>query len=859
MKFSRQLAFISIDRWKDYYVNYKFLKKQIKKMFRDYLKTDEKNQDTIAFSSQSVFSSSDIKPTKVMTLQQSAFPGLSRNPNIITDSPIPEEDNQNDPQSDSSQEMENMPPAAASEDAPPSPSPALSQQSSDAPYLRTSMSPESQTPLIQQRSSDTLPPLANPQSSLLLLCTQWSALYTQELQKVETFFRSAFTSVLSGMEELKDQITENDSQSGTIIRLKRIFLELCVDATELDHYCHVNKEGFRKIIKKFLKQVKPKGKHELDFIADQARHLTDQTQSLFSNLPSASEFVEQIEAFYVQTFSAGKFNKDYLTMPPEKKKDLELQLMHEIADSTEAQVAWKKNTILSGYIEHREKAHIRHTHPDSSAGTAVWPQEKDLEVTKSTAKPPVTKIQCKWIPFGIAVLVLIVMWAIPWNDDYVTQLRCLGLLAYACVLWATEAIPLFATAISLPVLSSLMGLMDMNDFRQGGKDLIKSTISNTPYVAIGGFSISFGLSATGLDENIMHWVLHFKVCRKPVVFVLIITLLETLITMVVSNVSSTVMVMSLSLSVLREVGQCNFSKLLLMNIAMAGNIAGMITPLASPQSLVGLEEIGHLVPNTKLNFGTWTLAALPLCAVIIALCFMISLCIYPIDIDTVPFTPAPKTKVTRTQVINKVYVAVVTVSSIVLWFVCPYLPALSNEAIVGMMPFILLFGFGIVHRSKIAELPWGMILLVMGGNALGASIQKSKLLELVSTLFKMTPLPDWPIFVQMLLMNLVVGVVSIFVSHTVAAIVLVPIVASIIGTDSPHLQMIMMACALMVSPPMILSVASFPNMCVFEVEDDMHQPFLTAKDFGIYGTVVTVLSYIAVNSVFFGIAYAMGL
>lgn len=68
-----------------------------------------------------------------------------------------------------------------------------------------------------------------------------------------------------------------------------------------------------------------------------------------------------------------------------------------------------------------------------------------------------------------------------------------------------------------------------------------------------------------------------------------------------------------------------------------------------------------------------------------------------------------------------------------------------------------------------------------------------------------------------------------------------------------------MACALHVSPPMLLSVASFPNMCCYGVEDENHQSYLTNKDFLFYGGTVTVVSYILINSVFYGTGLLMHL
>lgn len=144
------------------------------------------------------------------------------------------------------------------------------------------------------------------------------------------------------------------------------------------------------------------------------------------------------------------------------------------------------------------------------------------------------------------------------------------------------------------------------------------------------------------------------------------------------------------------------------------------------------------------------------------------------DIKEVPFTPQKLTCLTIKQTI----VAITSIITIIFWFILPYVKFLGNEAIIGFIPFVVFFGFNIVPRNALTELPWSMILLVMGGNALGTAIKESNLLTLISDIFGAS-FSKLNLYLQNFLLSLVVGIVSIFVSHTIAAIVLIPIVASI--------------------------------------------------------------------------------
>jgi hypothetical protein len=116
----------------------------------------------------------------------------------------------------------------------------------------------------------------------------------------------------------------------------------------------------------------------------------------------------------------------------------------------------------------------------------------------------------------------------------------------------------------------------------------------------------------------------------------------------------------------------------------------MACPLASPQSLVGLQMVEELVgPKSKVSFDTWTLVATPVTILLTIACFFCLFLFYSVEITEVPYNPIPITKPTPKQI----FVGVVSLITIVLWFIQPYVPLLGNGAIVAMIPFVIFFRF----------------------------------------------------------------------------------------------------------------------------------------------------------------------
>jgi len=66
-----------------------------------------------------------------------------------------------------------------------------------------------------------------------------------------------------------------------------------------------------------------------------------------------------------------------------------------------------------------------------------------------------------------------------------------------------------------------------------------------------------------------------------------------------------------------------FGKTLILGIALASNIGGMASPIASPQNVVALQNM-HPTPS----WGEWFFVALPVCVLCVLAIWMILLVVY---------------------------------------------------------------------------------------------------------------------------------------------------------------------------------------------------------------------------------------
>jgi len=122
---------------------------------------------------------------------------------------------------------------------------------------------------------------------------------------------------------------------------------------------------------------------------------------------------------------------------------------------------------------------------------------------------------------------------------------------------------------------------------------------------------------------------------------------------------------------------------------------------------------------------------------------------------------------------------------------------------------------------------------------LGSAVNSSKLLHIIARAIEPN-LQGHSAYVQTVAVLLMVFIVTTFVSHTVAAIILSPLIVKI-GMDNGHVQPLLMAATLMMSGTMSLPMSSFPNINSLLVDDDFNRHFLRPIDFLKHGTPVSCM------------------
>lgn len=213
------------------------------------------------------------------------------------------------------------------------------------------------------------------------------------------------------------------------------------------------------------------------------------------------------------------------------------------------------------------------------------------------------------------------------------------------------------------------------------------------------------------------------------------------------------------------------------------------------------------------GWGAWFFVALPICIISVLLIWLLLLVTFQPGKNTtiVPIRPM-RDKFTGVQW----FISGVTLGTIILWCVTHQLEHVFGDmGVVAIIPIVLFFGTGILTKEDFNNFLWTIIILAAGGLSLGKAVSSSGLLHTIAGQI-IQRVEGMSLYGVLVVFAALILVIATFISHTVAALIILPLVHQVgQGMSEPHPNLLVMAGAIMCSAAMGLPTSGFPNMSMY--------------------------------------------
>jgi len=419
----------------------------------------------------------------------------------------------------------------------------------------------------------------------------------------------------------------------------------------------------------------------------------------------------------------------------------------------------------------------------------------------------------------------------------VTRTAAVGLLM--AIWWITEALPLAATALLPVVLFPTLGIMS-------GKNVASEYVNHIIFLFIGGFLVALAME---------RWNLHRRIALKIMLWVgthprgiLLGFIIATwFLSMWISNTATSMMMVPVALAVVSrfestpEDKQNQYALALFLAIAYSASIGGIATLVGTPPNLAFVRIFAIAFPAApEVTFSQWFVFAFPLSlALLVVLWFVLSTRYVPrsgglkLDRSVIKNQYAElgpmsfEEKVVLTDFIMLVLLwlsregIIVGDLSIPGWSKLFPNSSFVDDGTVAIGMALLLFlipakregGTRIMDWQIAHKIPWGIILLIGGGFALGEGFEKSGLsLWLGSQLNVLGFLPPLLVVASICL---VVTFLTELTSNTATAQIFLPIIASFAVGLHINPLLLMIPATVSASCAFMLPIATPPNAIVF--------------------------------------------
>ena len=419
---------------------------------------------------------------------------------------------------------------------------------------------------------------------------------------------------------------------------------------------------------------------------------------------------------------------------------------------------------------------------------------------KNTTDSPAPHHRYKWLALLASFLCFITTFWI-WPEPDSDQALVAATLIAVIVLWVTEAIPLYVSALTGSFL-----LLSLGNF--SAKDIFHPYFDPVIVLFLGGFILAQALQKHELDHRMAHEILD-RMGDRPLIFVLGLMLVTAFLSMWMSNTAAAAIMIPISIIVLRENNlfhqHSRFAKGAVLAVAYAATIGGIGSLVGSPPNAIAAKYLGER--NISLDFVEWMFKALPF--VVLALIFtwlMLFLFNKP-EIEKIQFTYQAG-KLNRSQKLIFI-VFLITVAG---WLTTKF-TGLSSST-VALIPVISLFSLGLLDETDLAKISWSTLLLFGGGLSLGSAVNQVGI-----DLWLTTLLQDWitgiPLFVTLLILVFFGILVTMVASNTASAAILIPLMlplSSSLGIDMKSMALLI---AIGVSLDFMMPVGTPPSAIAY--------------------------------------------
>ncbi len=400
----------------------------------------------------------------------------------------------------------------------------------------------------------------------------------------------------------------------------------------------------------------------------------------------------------------------------------------------------------------------------------------------------------------IAIMVGISFYLLALTSFNGVQSRLVGIIAFLVTLWTNNGLHMGIVSLLPIILFPILGLVE-------SKDVVINYSKTTIFLFIGGFLIAIATEKSQLHKRLATFLLSiFPNTPRGVILSLMLT--AGLLSSILSDTTTALLIIPIAGFLTTN---ADFKFRLLLAVAYASLIGGIITPVGTPPNLI-LTDFLETNNIETIPFATWTAMMLPLAIIMMISASEILLYgfkkenfkLVKVDMSNQPLTAN-----------QKKLIWIISALAIIL----AANPILKHFFGVSINEKLTLLAFGLFlflpkvdlldWKEDFAKIPFAIVFLFGAGFSIAMAFQKTDLAtEIANILVSFNYLPP---IVLMLIIGSGVVFATELTSNTALTSIMIPIIYPFATQSGLDPTLFMLIVAISASYAFMLPIATAPN------------------------------------------------
>ena len=380
------------------------------------------------------------------------------------------------------------------------------------------------------------------------------------------------------------------------------------------------------------------------------------------------------------------------------------------------------------------------------------------------------------------------------------QARLVGVIAFLVTLWTNNGLHMGVVSLLPILLFPMFGLVE-------AKDVVMNYSKTTIFLFVGGFLLAIATEKSELHKRLATKLLSiFPNTPRGVLYSLMLT--AGLLSSILSDTTTALLIIPIAAFL---TDNPNYKFRLLLGVAYASLIGGIITPVGTPPNLILMDFI-EANGLEMIPFATWTAMMLPL-----AIIMMISaaeILLYGLkkedfELVEIDMTKSPLSRDQRKLVWILSSLAIILASNPILMYLFD-IHINEKLTLLSFGLFLFLPKVNLLEwKEDFSKIPFAIVFLFGAGFSIAMAFQKTDLAtEIANILVSFNYLPP-------IALMLIIGVGVVFAteltSNTALTSIMIPIIYPFAIKSGLDPMLFMLIVAISASYAFMLPIATAPN------------------------------------------------